>query len=95
MLLALQRGLVLKSLMAVILCTMNCIAEEEMPAELVNRRHRGDIYHKYNSSDGSISCSEGNNLTYLVDERQCVDQQQLLNGRVDLSIIINKLSVCS
>lgn len=80
----------LKSLMAAILCTVDCIAEEEiaLPAELVNRRHLGDIYHKYNS-DGSFPCSEGNNLTYLVNERQCVDQQQLLNGRVGLS----KLSI--
>ena len=82
----LRREPTFKSLMTAIIVlkhAIDCIAEER-PAELVNRRHRGDIYRKHNS-DGVFSCTEGNNLTYLVDEAQCVDQQQLLNGRVGLS----------
>ena len=74
----LQRELIFKSLMATILiCTMDCIA---MPAELVTRRHFGDLYQNYNSDDLFL-CTEGNNSTFLVDDRQCVDQHQLLNGR--------------
>jgi hypothetical protein len=79
----LQRGLTFKSLMTAIMIlkrTVDCLAEKGIPAELVNRRHVGDIYHNYNS-DESISCAEANNLTLLVDETQCVDQQLLLNGR--------------
>ena len=87
----LQRELIFKSLLAVILCTMDCIAEEVIPAELVTRRPSGDVYRNYNSNVAFL-CSEGNNLTFLIDERQCVDQQQLLNGRV---VILNYLSIAN
>ena len=65
-------------LLAAIMISMDCISEAEIPG-LVNRRHSGDISVSYNSST-NFACNEGNNLTYLVHELQCVDQQDLLNG---------------
>ena len=58
---------------------VDCKAEEEI-TELVTRRFTGDVYRNYNSDD-SFVCTEGNNFTFLVNERYCVDQHQLLNGR--------------
>ena len=74
----LQRELIFNSLMVaiIILQSVDCVSEEDIP-ELVNRRPSGDIYFSY-SSGSFFTCAEGN--TYLVDERQCVSQQQLLNG---------------
>ena len=48
-------------------------------SELVRRRHAGDVFQNYNSST-RFTCNEGNNLTYLVNEGQCKNQQELLNG---------------
>ena len=57
---------------------VDCISEAEI-SELVRRRHSGDVYQIYNSST-LFTCNEGNNLTYLVNEVQCINQQELLNG---------------
>ena len=45
----------------------------------VNRRLNGDIYTNFNSTDSS-ACSDDNNLTFLVSERRCVNNQELFNG---------------
>ena len=85
-----QRDLTFKSLIAAIVVlkhAVDCIAEEEI-TELVTRRLTGDVYHNL---DGFFSvCNVENNLTYVFDERKCVDQQQLLNGR-ELGLSYNKV----
>ena len=75
----LRRELVSFMIVATLMQSVNCALEEGIP-EVVNRRSLLDIYNLYGSG-GAISCNEGNNSTYIVDERRCVDQQQLLNGR--------------
>ena len=50
---------------------------------LVSRRFRGDIYHLESESAENhdhYACSN-DNLTYLVEERQCVNDQDLLNSK--------------
>ena len=53
-------------------------SEETVPVS-VNRRPSGDIF--VSESNISCTCNEDDNLTYLVAERQCVDNQDLLNGK--------------
>ena len=57
--------------------------------EWVQRRQIGDLYGIYNSSEDHRSCDsikanspefDTINVTYLVDENQCVNYQQLLKG---------------
>ena len=70
------------SLMATVMVlqsTVDCISEEGIP-ELITRRQTGDVYRYYTNSEVLFLCGEGTNLTYLVHERQCVDEEQLLNG---------------
>ena len=82
----LRRELVSLMIIVTLMQSVDCALEEGIP-ELVNRRSLLDIYDLYGSGDSrSVSCNEGNNFTYIVDERRCVDQQQLLNGR-ELSLL--------
>lgn len=46
--------------------------------EVINRRNSGDTYQLLSTTE---VCNEGNNLTYLVSEQQCVRNQELLNDR--------------
>ena len=79
----LRRKLVSLMIVVTLMQSVDCALEEGI-AEVVNRRF-SDIYRLHGSGE-SISCNEGNNFTYIVDERRCVDQQQLLNGR-ELSLL--------
>ena len=50
---------------------------DEIPIS-VSRRFSGDII---TSNDlVSMTCNVGNNLTFLVDDGQCVDNQELIRG---------------
>ena len=53
---------------------------------IVSRRLSGDIYRfesiPAESRDrGHHACRDGGNLTFLVEERQCVNDQDLLNSK--------------
>ena len=51
----------------------------ESPAvRTVRRRHVGDVY---SDVDNRRICQDANNLTYLVDEEQCVRNEELLSYR--------------
>lgn len=65
------------------LVNMNPCTEEIVPA-IVSRRPTGDFVN-YLEPKG-CDCTNEDNLTYLVDERQCVNNQDLLDG--------NHSSVC-
>ena len=57
--------------------------ERTTPVE-VNRRLTGDIEyldHKFNG------CNDGTNVTYLVEERQCVSDQDLLKGKQIMTVV--------
>ena len=54
------------------------IGDSNVPV-LVNRRSKGDIYVNFNSTE-LLTCHHENNLTFLVDERRCVKNQELFNG---------------
>ena len=75
----LRRELISLMIITTLMQSVDCALQEGIP-ELVNRRSLLVIYNLYGSGD-SVLCNEGNNFTYIVDERRCVDQQQLLNGR--------------
>ena len=47
--------------------------------EWVQRRQSGDFIEFYNSSEKHKNC-DSTNATYLVDEKQCVNDKQLLRG---------------
>ena len=53
------------------------VTEDEIPV-LVARRLNGDLYMNYNSSD-HYTCHD-DNLTFLVSERICVKDQELIDG---------------
>lgn len=61
------------------------VSEEMEPARGVSRRLGRDIIY-YESRDEFESC-DNENHTYLVDERQCVNNTELING----NNLINKL----
>ena len=46
----------------------------------VTRRLSGDIYRLDNVS-GHKACNEDSKVVYLVDDRQCVTEQELLKGK--------------
>ena len=55
-----------------------CSASEEMePVRSVTRRLNGDVYHYESRPHGSCDID---NRTYLVDERRCVNNTELING---------------
>lgn len=69
----------IKLLIAVALVIVaECNQKLEIPVT-VSRRSGGDSYVLTNNSSPML-CNEGNNLTYLVSERQCVNNEELLRG---------------
>ena len=58
--------------------------EENSIVYLVRRRLSGDIYNTItvSNSTGHIVCSNDDtgNLTFLVSEKRCVDNEELFNG---------------
>ena len=53
--------------------------EEKSMVQSVNRRLSGDIYNVFNSTV-HFACSDGGNLTFLVSEKRCVNNEELFNG---------------
>ena len=53
----------------------------------VTRRQLGDIYRLDNVS-GHKACNEDSKVVYLVDDRQCVTEQELLKGKQNVNIIL-------
>ena len=53
------------------------VIDDDIPV-LVSRRLNGDVYFNFSSSE-HIICS-GDNLTFLVNERICVKNQELIDG---------------
>lgn len=72
-----QRDLFVVVTFVCVVCMSDC--NEDIP-ELVYRRLSGDSYSFYNSTHEQSICRDDNNLTYLVNERKCVKNQELLNS---------------
>ena len=53
--------------------------DDEIPIASVSRRSTGDFYTSVNSS-GHQTCP-GDNHTFLVSERICVNDQELINSK--------------
>ena len=53
---------------------------ENMIVVEVRRRQLGDIYRLDNAS-GHKACNYDSKVVYLVDDRQCVTEQELLKGK--------------
>ena len=74
-----SRGLGSVLLMVVI---VKLTASEEGVPAIVNRRLSGDTYQYLNS--GNLTdlyiCSDDDNLTFVVSERRCIKNQELING---------------
>ena len=54
--------------------------EENSVLHSVNRRLSGDIIYTLPNSTVHFSCSDGDNVTFLVSERRCVNNEELFNG---------------
>lgn len=75
-----SRGL--GSVLLMVVVTLKLIASEEGVPAIVHRRLSGDTYQYLNSgnlTDLSI-CRDDDNLTFIVSERRCVKNQELING---------------
>ena len=48
---------------------------------MVGRRTSFDVYTEQNKTR-QLVCNEGGNVTYLVAENQCIDNQYLFDGKV-------------
>ena len=53
----------------------------------VTRRLSGDIYRLDNVS-GHKACNEDSKVVYLVDDRQCVTEQELLKGKWNINTVL-------
>ena len=51
--------------------------------ERVIRRHNTDVFIFYNSMK-TMTCSYGNENTYLISEEKCVSDQELFRGKLNL-----------
>ena len=72
----------LKLVLLMMIASQSVISEEVIPVS-VTRRLYGDAYRYLNSSDHHHEvCHDGNNLTYLVNERRCVKNQELFSGKI-------------
>ena len=65
-------------------------SEENIPVQ-VNRRLDGDIYWYSLTSTIFEVCQD--NLTYLVSEDRCVNDQELFNGSADTASITLRLLI--
>ena len=65
--------------MTLVCLVFNCARLEDLSVpEAVSRRLSGDFAF---FGSGHIVCSLGYNLTYLVEDRQCVSNEELFDGR--------------
>ena len=85
-----------RSLVLMIVIASRLIASGEEIPTIVNRRLSGDTYQFLSSNEVIHTCSD-NNLTFLVDDIRCVNNQGLLNGNpyccnINISIITKSLS---
>ena len=58
------------------------ISSEEGVSAIVNRRLSGDSYRYLNSGNltNLLICRDDGNFTFIVSERRCVKNQELING---------------
>ena len=54
--------------------------EKDTVPVAVGRRSVSDIYFVYNASNHE-ACNEGSKITYLVQERRCISDHDLLKGK--------------
>ena len=74
-----SRGL--GSILLMVVAFKHISSEEGVPS-IVNRRLSGDSYWYLNSGNPTtfLICSDGGNFTFIVSERRCVKNQELING---------------
>ena len=61
--------------------------EENSMVYSVNRRLNGDVYNTIitvPNSTGHSVCSDDGNLTFLVSDRRCVNNEEFFNGELDM-----------
>lgn len=82
-----DRGLIVRLRLILLLLTVTALrlvsSEEEMPVSIINRRLTGDTFQYFIiNSSMPTSCIESgrNNLTFLVGDKRCVNNQDLFNG---------------
>ena len=73
---SLDRGM--RSLLLIVITLQFIASEVEIPT-IVNRRLGGDTYLLLNSSELIPPCGD-NNLTFLVSDVRCVNNQDLFDG---------------
>ena len=73
-----SKSVLLVALLYCVTVFASLIGDANVPVT-VNRRLNGDIYTNFNSTDSS-ACHDDNNLTFLVNERKCVNNQELFKG---------------
>ena len=79
-LLCAEREMMLSLLILATVCMSNVKGDDEQHLVSVSRRLSNDIYY-YNGSSGATICDNELyiNITYLVDERLCVAEEELFN----------------
>lgn len=60
--------------------------EAEIPV-YISRRHSGDSII-FNSST-TLTCSDGNNLTYSIEEQRCARNDEFLNSKTFIKLILS------
>ena len=68
-----------------ILFTCRIVCTDELVPVIVNRQLGNDTVH-FSSAHNTISCNTDDKVTYLVDEKKCVSNQELLNGNHSLYV---------
>ena len=65
--------------------------EENSMVYSVSRRLSGDVYNTItlSNSTGHFICSGDGNLTFLVSERRCVNNEEFFNGELDMPKVNN------
>ena len=80
-----EMDLTSRGLRVLVLVSIACLTSEEEIPVTVSRRLSGDSYQHFSSSSLSL-CID--NLTYLVSEDRCVEDQELfvINGNHDIDL---------
>lgn len=87
-----QRKLFILEVMNFILLVYRAVCIDQLVAVLVERQLGNDTVH-FSSAHNVISCNTDDKVTYLVDDKKCVSNQELLNGNHSLHLSMHKNDV--
>ena len=60
--------------------------------ERIARRQNSDLYYFINSNGSHLACSNGSQTTYVINENQCVNEQELFSGKLSREFLIISLA---